>query len=101
MLTADRVFIVDWPHAWIGPRHWDVVTLMSSASLSGVDPQAMAENHPLTRGLDPTQVNEVLALQAGFLLRAAAMAGPAADHHLVAMMTRLGLAPLRWLRQRL
>lgn len=101
MLTADRVFIVDWPHAWIGPRHCDAVTLMSSASLGGVDPQAIAENHPLTRGLDPAQVNEVLALHAGFLLRAAAMAGPAADHNLVAMMTRLGLASLRWLRQRL
>ncbi|MDX3529017.1 aminoglycoside phosphotransferase family protein [Streptomyces sp. ID05-39B] len=100
MLTADRVFIVDWPHAWIGPRHCDAVTLMSSASLSGVDPQAIAEHHPLTRDLDPVQVNEVLALHAGFLLRAAAMAGPAADPHLVTMMATLGLASLRWLRQR-
>ncbi|WP_328544137.1 aminoglycoside phosphotransferase family protein [Streptomyces europaeiscabiei] len=100
MLTADRVFVVDWPHAWIGPRHCDAVTLMSSASLSGVDPQPIAEHHPLTRDLDPVQVNEVLALHAGFLLRAAAMAGPAADPHLVTMMATLGLASLRWLRQR-
>ncbi|GAB2982733.1 hypothetical protein GCM10023080_056130 [Streptomyces pseudoechinosporeus] len=100
MLTADRVFVVDWPHAWIGPRHCDAVTLMSSASLSGVDPQPIAEHHPLTRVLDPVQVNEVLALHAGFLLRAAATAGPTADPHLVTMMATLGLASLRWLRQR-
>ncbi|MFJ9588743.1 phosphotransferase [Streptomyces acidicola] len=100
MLTADRVFVVDWPHAWIGPRHCDAVTLLSSAWLSGVEPQAVAEHHPLIRDLDPVRVNEVLALQAGFLLRVAAVAGPAADRNLVAMMTALGLASLRWLGQR-
>ncbi|MFB7116013.1 phosphotransferase [Streptomyces sp. NPDC056291] len=100
MLTADRVFVVDWPHAWVGPRHCDVVTLLSSAWLSGVDPQPMADRHPLIHDLDPVRVNEVLALQAGFLLRTAAVAGPAADRNLVAMMTALGLAALRWLRQR-
>ncbi|GAA0914659.1 MULTISPECIES: aminoglycoside phosphotransferase family protein [Streptomyces violaceusniger group] len=98
MLTADRVFVVDWPHAWIGPRHCDVVTLMSSASLSGVDPRPIAENHPLTRDLDPARINEMLALHAGFLLRTAAAAGPAADPNIVAMMNALGLASLRWLR---
>ncbi|WP_344595600.1 aminoglycoside phosphotransferase family protein [Streptomyces violaceusniger] len=98
MLTTDRVFVVDWPHAWIGPRHCDVVTLMSSASLSGVDPRPIAENHPLTRDLDPVQINEMLALHAGFLLRTAAAAGPAADPNIVAMMNALGLASLRWLR---
>ncbi|MGY0055813.1 aminoglycoside phosphotransferase family protein [Streptomyces sp. LZ34] len=101
MLTADRVFVVDWPHAWIGPRHCDVVTLLSSASLSGVDPQPIAESHPLTRALDRVQVDEVLASHAGFLLRSAASAGPDTDRNLVAMMTALGLASLRWLERRL
>lgn len=101
MLTADRVFAVDWPHAWVGPRHCDVVTLLSSASLSGVDPQPIAESHPLTRDLDRGRLDEVLALHSGFLLRAATSAGPAADRNLVAMMTALGLSSLRWLRQRL
>ncbi|MER7791313.1 aminoglycoside phosphotransferase family protein [Streptomyces sp. NPDC097640] len=101
MLTADRVFVVDWPHSWVGPRHCDVVTLLSSASLSGVDPQPIAESHPLTRDLDRGRLDEVLALHAGFLLRAATTAGPAADRNLVAMMTALGLSSLRWLSRRL
>jgi hypothetical protein len=46
MLTADRVFVVDWPHAWIGAAHCDVVTLLSSASLSGIDPQPIADRRP-------------------------------------------------------
>ena len=101
MLTADRVFVVDWPHAWIGARHCDVVTLLSSAALSGIDPQSIADGHPLTRDLDSVQINEVLALHAGFLLRTAASAGPAADPHIVTMMIALGRASLRWLRERL
>nr|WP_307111129.1 hypothetical protein [Streptomyces demainii] len=31
MTSADRVFVVDWPHAWVGPRRRDAVTLLSSA----------------------------------------------------------------------
>lgn len=101
MLTADRVFVVDWPHAWIGAAHCDVVTLLSSASLSGIDPQPIADSHPLTRDLDAIRINEVLALHAGFLLRRAAAAGPTADPNLIGMMVALGRASLRWLRQRL
>jgi hypothetical protein len=75
-----------------------VVPLLSSASLSGIDPQPIADSHPLTRDLDPVQINEVLALHAGFLLRTAASAGPTADPNLVGMMVALGRASLRWLR---
>lgn len=42
-----------------------------------------------------------LAALAGFLLRIAATAGPAADQNLVDMATALGLAATRWLRDRL
>jgi aminoglycoside phosphotransferase len=101
MLTTDRVFVVDWPHAWIGARHCDVVTLISSASLSGMDPQPIADSHPLTRDLDPARINEVLALHAGFLFRMASSAGPTADPNIVNMMVALGSASLHWLRERL
>jgi hypothetical protein len=101
MLTTDRVFVVDWPHAWVGPRYCDAVILMSGASLSGVDPRSLAESHPLTRDLEVTRVNGILASHAGFLLRAAASSGPTADPHLVAMMTALGRASLGWLRRRM
>ncbi|MEV6864544.1 aminoglycoside phosphotransferase family protein [Streptosporangium subroseum] len=100
MLTAERVFVVDWPHAWVGAGHCDVVTLLASVSLSGMDPQPIADSHPLTRGLDPVQIDAVLAMHSGFLLRSAASAGPQADRNLVNMMVALGLASLRWLRDR-
>ncbi|MEQ4723957.1 aminoglycoside phosphotransferase family protein [Nonomuraea sp. B19D2] len=101
MLTPDRVFVVDWPHAWAGPAYCDVLTLLSSASLSGLDPQPFAERHPLTRDLGPEPVNVFLAVHAGFLLRLATNAGPGADRNLVGMAIALGEASLRWLRQRI
>jgi hypothetical protein len=100
LLTPDRVVAVDWPHAWIGARFCDALTVLSSAALSGIDPQALADEHPLTRDLDPLRVNTFLAVHAGFLLRVAALAGPATDPRLVSMMTRLGTASLTWLRRR-
>jgi aminoglycoside phosphotransferase len=101
MLTPDRVHVVDWPHAWIGAAHCDVLTLLSSTQLSGIDPQPLAEHHPLTRDLAPLTVNVTLALHAGFLLRIAASADPWADPAIVAMMTALGRASLKWLQERL
>ncbi|MEV4018121.1 aminoglycoside phosphotransferase family protein [Nonomuraea angiospora] len=101
MLTPDRVLVVDWPHAWVGAPHCDVLTLLSGASLSGVDPQAYAQEHPLTRDLPPEAIDAFLAAHAGFLVRLAANAGPGADRHLVGMATALGKASLHWLRRRL
>jgi aminoglycoside phosphotransferase (APT) family kinase protein len=100
MLSGRRVYVIDWPHAWVGAPHCDLVPLLSGASLSGVDPQPFAERHPLTRDLDPLQIDVVLALHAGFLLHRATSAGPGADLNLVAMMTALGLASVDWLRRR-
>lgn len=100
LLTPDRVVVIDWPHAWIGAPFCDVVTLLSSARLSGIDPEPIAESHPLTRDLAPGQINGFLALHSGFLLRAVATAGPEADPNIVAMMTALGLASVQWLRHR-
>lgn len=101
MLTTDRVFVVDWPHAWIGAPHCDVVTVLSSASLSGVDPQEIAERHPLTRDVEPHRVDVMLAAHAGFLLRLAATVEATADRNLVDMATALGMASTRWLQDRL
>lgn len=100
MLAADRVCVVDWPHAWIGAGHCDVVTLLSSAQLSGVDPQPLVEVHPLTCRLDASRIDVMLAAHAGFLLRIVTSVGPGADPNLVDMMVSLGRSSLHWLRSR-
>lgn len=100
MLTADRVYFVDWPHAWVGAAHCDVLTLLSNTVLSGINPQSIVNDHPLTRDLEPAQIDGMLTAHSGFLLRGAVSAGPAADPNLVTMMAALGLSSLRWLMRR-
>ncbi len=68
LTTDERVYIVDWPHAWVGASHVDVVTLLISAALSGTDPQPILESLPSTASVDPTYIDVQLAAHSGFLL---------------------------------
>ncbi|MFF3753770.1 aminoglycoside phosphotransferase family protein [Streptomyces sp. NPDC002018] len=97
LLTADRVVVVDWPHAWTGPAHADLVMLLGSVALSGIDPEPYAARHPLLTGVDPEAVDVLISAQAGFLLAMACSVDSTADPRLVRMMTELGRASLRWL----
>ena len=100
LLSRERVVAVDWPHAWAGAAHCDVLTLLSTISNGGLDPQEHLATHPLTRGLEPEQVDLFLVLHSGFLFRLASTLGPEADPTMVAMVRSLGQASLRWLRRR-
>ncbi|MEV8336370.1 aminoglycoside phosphotransferase family protein [Streptomyces niveus] len=103
LLTDDRVVVVDWPHAWVGPAYADLVMLLGSVALGGVDPEPYAARHPLLRGVDPVAVDVLVSAQAGFLLAAACSmdsADPGTDPKLERMMTALGRASLWWLSLR-
>ncbi|MFB9238853.1 aminoglycoside phosphotransferase family protein [Plantactinospora siamensis] len=100
LLSPAGVRVVDWPHAWVGAAHCDVLTLLSTATLAGIDPQPLADRHPLTRDLDSDAIDAFLAVHSGFLLRLASMAGTGADPNLVGMATALGRSSLDWLRRR-
>ena len=64
LLTDDQVVFVDWPHAWIGPAHADLVMLLGSAALSGIDPEPFAARHPLLTGVAPEAVDVLISAQA-------------------------------------
>lgn len=103
LLTQDRVVVVDWPHAWVGPAYADLVMLLGSVALGGVDPEPYAARHPLLKGVDPVAVDVLVSAQAGFLLAAACSmdsADPGTDPKLEGMMTALGRASLWWLSLR-
>ncbi|MEV6812964.1 aminoglycoside phosphotransferase family protein [Micromonospora sp. NPDC051296] len=100
LLTGQRAYVIDWPHAWVGAAHCDVLTLMSNVVLSGLDPEPYVETNPLTRRLHPYEIDTFLAAHAGYLMRLAVTAGPAADPNLVDMAAALGQASLRWLGKR-
>ncbi|WP_432825206.1 hypothetical protein [Dactylosporangium sp. CA-092794] len=100
LLTPDEVRLVDWPHAWVGPPYGDVLTLLSTAPLSGLNPEPLLAANPLTRGVAAEEIDAYLAAQAGYLLRLAATAAPSTDPALRTMAATLGRSALRWLRVR-
>lgn len=100
VLSRESVVAVDWPHAWVGAAHCDLLTLLTTASTGGLDPEQYLGASSLTRGLEPEQVDLFLVLHTGFLFRLATTLGPEADPSLTAMVRSLAQASLRWLRRR-
>jgi hypothetical protein len=92
LVSPERVYIVDWAHAWVGAAHCDVLMLMAGSPAAA----ALCAADPLTRDLPPLAIDGFLAAHAGFLLR---LALRAEDPHLAAMAAALGNASLRWLSQ--
>jgi phosphotransferase family enzyme len=97
LLAADRVVVVDWPHARAGAAVIDQLTLLISAAADGIDPSA----HGGQLRSDRDVVDSVLAAHAGFLLSGAFSPWPPGLRALGEEKRRLGTAALTWLQQRL
>ncbi|MFI5909919.1 hypothetical protein [Dactylosporangium sp. NPDC051541] len=95
LVSAQRVWIVDWAHAWVGPAYCDVLTVMAGSG--GVPPETLLAGNALTRDLPPPVVDGFLAAHAGFLVR---LAVRASDPSLSAAAASLGRASLKWLARR-
>nr|BFE60593.1 hypothetical protein GCM10020063_051190 [Dactylosporangium thailandense] len=94
LVSPERVFIVDWAHAWVGPAYCDALMLMAGSP----DAEALCAANPLTRDLPPRVIDAFLAAHAGFLLDLAARA---ADHpRLASTAAALGGASRDWLARR-
>ena len=67
LLTPDRVWFLDWPHACVGAAWIDViVTAPSVAMQGGPPPEEVIVAHPACRTADPDRVTAVVAAVAGF-----------------------------------
>jgi hypothetical protein len=71
LLTADRVFVVDWPWATIAAPWIDLVAMLPSVAMQqGPDPEVVWRAHPLSRGVDDDHVDAFVAALAGMFLEA-------------------------------
>lgn len=101
LLTPDRVVLVDWPHAHVGRAYLDLLTALSSAALSGLDPEPYLARHPLAHGVDPAVIDTVLAAHTGFLLLGALDEPEPMLRGIPVVKRALGRAALGWLLRRL
>ena len=101
LLTDDRVYLVDWPHASIGPRWADLLFMLPSVAMQrGPDPWVIFDRHPLQTGADPKAVTALLAGLAGFFICDGRKPPPPGLPTLRPFMLAQGAESVRWLRHR-
>jgi Ser/Thr protein kinase RdoA (MazF antagonist) len=94
LLTADRVYVVDWPWACVGAPWFDVVGLLPSVGMQGGPPP-----HELFTDPDPA-VTSVIAAFTGYLVRHGRLPAPPGLPTLRAFQGAQGVVALDWLKRR-
>ncbi len=101
LLTSDRVFVVDWPHACVGAAWLDVVAFAPSVHMQGgPDPETLLQRHPAISTADPDAVTAAIAAIAGFFTHRALQPPPPGLPTLRAFQAAQGEVARQWLAQR-
>ena len=77
LLTADAVWVVDWPHACVGAAWVDVVAFAPSVVMQGgPPPEDILNYHPAARQADPDAITAAIVSLAGFFTYRALLPPP-------------------------
>ncbi|NUR30580.1 MAG: phosphotransferase [Catenulispora sp.] len=102
LMTADRVYIVDWPWAAVGAAWLDLGFLAPSVWMhSGPDRARIVTEHPLLADADPEAVTAFVARLAGMLLERSRQPAPQGLPTVRGFQRAYGTATLEWLRTRM
>ncbi len=100
LLARDRVVLVDWNWAAVGPLWFDTVLLGFEVVSAGGDLDAMLAASPRTRSLDPAVATAVLAAAAGMFQRAYRDPPPPGLPTIRRWQRRYAVALTAWVRNR-
>jgi Phosphotransferase enzyme family len=100
VLTRDRVYFVDWPHARLGAPFIDLLMLLTTAWADGIDPEPLLTSQPIMRVTAPADVDAVLAAFAGFCLVGGLGTIESGLQPIAAAKRELGRGALGWLQRR-
>jgi aminoglycoside phosphotransferase (APT) family kinase protein len=102
VLTAAGAWVVDWPHACLGPAWLDLLLgLPCIAMQGGGDPQEIWDGYRPGRSADPDAVNAVLAAAAGYFVHSGLKPVPPYIPNIRRFQWAQGRAALAWLRRRI
>lgn len=102
LLTDDRVWFVDWPHAAIGAAWVDSILFAPSVAMQGgASPEFVLTRHPAAGTVDPAAVDAVVAATAGFFTYLALLPPPPGLPTLRAFQAAQGTVARQWLADRL
>ncbi len=101
LLTADRVLVVDWPHASLGAGWMELLQILPSIAMQGgPQPWEIFDSHPLGRHAPERAVTAVLAAVAGYFVRPSRMPAPPGLPTLRAFQRDQGIPAVEWLMRR-
>jgi aminoglycoside phosphotransferase (APT) family kinase protein len=101
LLTPERVFVVDWPHACVGAAWVDLVCFAPSVAMQGgPPPEALLERYLAGHPADPAAITAALAAVAGFFTSRALQPPPPGLPTLRAFQAAQGAVARRWLAHR-
>jgi len=105
LLTPDRVWFVDWPHACVGAAWLDVVLFLPSVTMQGGPPPAQVlDRHPACRAAaprgHPAALTAALVAVAGFFTLRSLRPPPPGLPTLRAFQAAQGAVARAWIAQR-
>jgi aminoglycoside phosphotransferase (APT) family kinase protein len=101
LLTADRVYVVDWPWACTAQPWVDLLGMLPSVAMQGGPPPEQVFNaHPVTKAADPEAATAVIAALAGYFVRQSRQPPPPGIPTVREFQRAQGQVALSWLRQR-
>ena len=101
LLTPERVYVVDWPHAQIGAPWLDLVGMAPSVAMQGgPEPEALLRDQPVLRGVAPEAIDAFIALLAGYFTWHAMQPPPPGIPTVRAFQDAQGIVARRWLARR-
>jgi len=99
LITADRVYVVDWPWASRGAPWLDLAMFVPSVWLHGGRERArVVTEHPLLAALDPDTLTPFVAAVTGMCLWGGSQPAPPGLPTLRPFQRAMGAAALEWLR---
>jgi len=101
LLTPDRVYVVDWPHARLGQAWVNLVSFAPSVAMQGgPDPEQVLLRHAAGRTADPEAVSAVIAAVAGYFTYQSLLPPPPGIPTVRQFQAAQGEVARRWLAQR-
>ena len=102
LLTPERTWFVDWPHASIGPPWLDVVALAPSVTMQGgPTPEEVIAKHSACRAGDGDAITAVVVSIAGYFTRQALQPPPPGIPTVRAFQAAQGVVARRWAAERM
>jgi Ser/Thr protein kinase RdoA (MazF antagonist) len=101
LLTPERVFVVDWPHACVGAAWVDLVCFAPSVDMqAGPPPELLLDRYLAGRDADPDAITAAVVAVAGFFTSRALQPPPPGLPTLRPFQAAQGAAARRWVAQR-